>query len=762
MTGEGAQSLRECTPWVDIVSPGRLAMVLLVPDIHCAGCISRIERTLAGHPGVLSARVNFSTKRVRVEWAEGEVSSQALIDLLADNGFSATPVMPDQAGSEHEKAEMSALLRALAVAGFAAGNIMLLSVSVWSGAEAATQDLFHYLSAIIAIPAVAYAGQPFFRSAMTALKAHRLNMDVPISVAVLLALALSLFETVAGGGETYFDAGVMLLFFLLIGRTLDRMMRARARSAASGLLALKPDVATIVDEDGSNRIVATHTLRPAMQVRIAVGERIPADGRIIAGSSDVDCALLTGESLPETVRQGSPVHAGTMNMTAPVTMAVEAVGGDTLVSEIAATMEAAEQSKARTVRIADKAARIYAPAVHLAALATFLGWLWLTGGDWHAAALPAIAVLIITCPCALGLAVPAVQVVASGLLFGRGILLKDGGALERLAEVDSAIFDKTGTLTLGRPQMLGEDMVEPAGLAIAAGLASSSNHPLSRAIVRTARRLDVTPAAIGDISETPGCGLAGTLDGKPVRLGSRAWCGMDKVTNPEWDKTAGLELWLSEGTGKTDHFRFFDEPRPKAALTLQALTDRGLSLGILSGDRAQSVRQLATGLAIDNWHAGLSPQDKLHHIEELAASGHKVLVVGDGLNDGPALAAGHVSMAPSSASDLGQTAADLVFLGDALKPVADAHDIARTAARLVRQNFAFAALYNIIAVPLAAGGLVTPLIAAVAMSSSSLIVIGNALRLRAIAGADGQKAADAPEDGRRSTRAAANRQEAPA
>ncbi len=747
-------------PWVTGVSPGTHAMTLLVPEIHCSGCIGTIERTLAAHPAVTLARVNFSTKRVRVEWKDERTSSQDLIDLLASAGFAATPIMADQAGPDHEQAETSALIRALAVAGFGAGNIMLLSVSVWSGAEDATRDLFHWLSALIAIPAVAYAGQPFFRSAAGALKARRLNMDVPISLAVLLALALSLFETLAGGGETYFDASVMLLFFLLVGRTLDRIMRARARSAATGLLALKPDVATIIDHDGANRIVPAHTLRPGMQVRVAVGDRIPADGRIASGTTDIDNALLTGESLPETVGPGSKVHAGTMNLTAPVTITVDAAGAQTLVSEIAATMEAAEQSKARTVRIADRAARIYAPAVHLAALATFVGWLIVTGGNWHAAALPAIAVLIITCPCALGLAVPAVQIVASGLLFSKGILLKDGGALERLAEIDHTVFDKTGTLTLGRPQMLNTGSADRQSLAVAAGLASASNHPLSRALVRTAGRMGISPAPVSGVSETPGCGLAGMFEGSPVRLGSNTWCGVDPAGHECRDQSAGLRLWLSVGSMPPYEFRFSDELRPGAAITLGALSGRGLSVEILSGDRAENVSQLAAKLKMQTWRAGLSPQGKLHHIERMSAAGHRVLVVGDGLNDGPALAAGHVSMAPASASDLGQTAADMVFLGNALTPVADAHQIAKKANRLVRQNFAFAAIYNLVAVPLAAAGFVTPLIAAIAMSSSSLIVIANALRLRLMVDGEIQTAAVEAVRGRQTASGSKHRCEA--
>jgi Cu2+-exporting ATPase len=332
-------------------------------------------------------------------------------------------------------------------------------------------------------------------------------------------------------------------------------------------------------------------------------------------------------------------------------------------------------------------------------------------------------------------------VVASGLLFARGVLLKDGGALERLAEIDGAVFDKTGTLTLGRPQLMEAGTVDRDSLAIAAGLAAASTHPLSRALVRFANGLDIRPAPVRDVSETPGSGLAGTLDGKPVRLGNRTWCGV-REDAPAEGNDGVPELWLAGAEGPALRMLFSDEVRPDAAATLQALAGRGLSLEILSGDRVEPVRRLAVDLGIGAWHGGLSPKDKLHRIESLADDGRRILVAGDGLNDGPALAAGHVSIAPSSASDLGQTAADLVFLGDSLTPVAEAHDVACRARRLVRQNFAFAALYNVIAVPLAAAGLVTPLIAAVAMSSSSLIVIANALRLR-IGATGGRRAAPA-------------------
>ena len=706
------------------------AMILLVPSMSCAGCMAKVEKNLESQPDVISARVNFSTKRVRVEWKGDAAFSRALIDGLTDAGYEAVPVIADETGQDLDKAELSALVRALAVAGFAAGNIMLLSVSVWSGATDATRDLFHWISALIAIPAVAYAGQPFFRSAVSALSARRLNMDVPISLAVILALALSLHETAIGASHAWFDASVMLLFFLLIGRTLDRMMRARARSAASSLLTLKPDVATLVETDGRTRIVASRDLKPGMVLKVSAGERIAADGRIVSGMTTIDNALLTGESLPEAAGPESHVHAGTMNLGAPFEMIVDAAGEGTLVAEIAGIMEAAEGGKARVMRLADKAARIYAPAVHLAAFVTFLVWLSLTG-DWHSAALPAIAVLIITCPCALGLAVPAVQVVASNLLFRRGILLKDGGALERLAEVDTAVFDKTGTLTSGRPRLLNGHTKDEALLAFAAGLADASNHPLCRSLASAVKTRGVVPATVDDITETPGAGLEGMIDGKPVRLGSRTWCD-NAIDIAEDDRAPTMEVWLTTENRSPVQFRFVDELRPEASQTLTALAERGIPSEILSGDREANVRAIAAELNLSAWRGGLSPAGKLNHIDNLADQGSKVLVVGDGLNDGPALAAGHVSMAPSSASDLGQTAADLVFLGRSLAPVADAHDIAVKARRIIWQNFAFAAAYNCLAVPIAAAGLATPLVAAIAMSSSSLIVIANALRLRLI------------------------------
>ena len=387
---------------------------------------------------------------------------------------------------------------------------MLLSVSVWSGAPDATRALFHWISALIAVPAVSYAGRPFFRSGWAALRSGTLNMDVPISLAVLLALAMSFYETLHNGKQVYFDAAAMLLFFLLIGRYLDHLMRARAHSALTQLISISPKTATVVGDDGVRRQLPITDISVGMVVAVQAGERLPVDGVVIEGESDIDTSSMTGESYPQVATTGISVQAGTVNLTGELHVRVTASGSETLLASIISMMEQAERSKARYVRLADSAARIYAPLVHTIAAVTFVVWLWL-GGDWHVALLTAISVLIITCPCALGLAVPVVQTVASGVLFRHGILLKDGAALERLAETDNVIFDKTGTLTLGQPELVSPSAIGVRELAVAAGLASHSSHPLSRAMVALAASRNVAPADLRDVSEHPGAGLKGKV-----------------------------------------------------------------------------------------------------------------------------------------------------------------------------------------------------------------------------------------------------------
>lgn len=706
---------------------GSRTLHLMVEGMHCAACVWLIETLLGRQPGVTRARVNMTTRRLTLRWTPGEAPADAPASLLApvlQVGYRLVPFDPEVLGREGQKADRE-LLRAMAVAGFAAGNVMLFSVSVWAGRDMgwATRDFLHWLSALVAVPAVIYAGRPFFRSALTALRARRTNMDVPISLGVLLATGMSLFQVATSQEHAYFDASVSLLFFLLIGRYLDHRARGRARSAAEHLLALGSGSVTVVEADGSRRMVPPAKVQPGMTVLVAAGERIGIDGTVTDGVSDLDTSLITGETVPQTVKPGERVFAGTMNLSGPLRLIVSAVGERTLLAEIVRMMEVAEQGRARYVALADRVARLYAPVVHLAALLTFLGWLFIAGVAWQQALLTAIAVLIITCPCALALAVPVVQVIASGRLLRGGVLVKTATALERLHACRTIVFDKTGTLTLGKPELLTAHAAwTEADLDLAASLAAASRHPLARAIAARSG----APVAEG-VEEVPGAGLRlGS-----VRLGSRPFCAVTQAEAAAQPEPAmpGPELWLRRPDGGVVRFAFADQLRPDAAETIAALKARGFSVELLSGDREPAVRAVAQAVGIDTWRAGCAPSDKCDRLAALRAEGHTVVMVGDGLNDAPALAAADASISPSSAVDVSQTAADVVFQGSRLAPVVEVFAVAAKADRLVKQNFGLAILYNFITIPLAVAGFVTPLIAAVAMSSSSVVVIANALRL---------------------------------
>ncbi len=705
-----------------IVADGIRQSDLSVPGIHCGGCIARIESALAGLPGVERARVNLSTRRVTIRWrAEG--APPPFFETLRDLGYEAHL---HEASADRKDPAVSELVRALAVAGFAASNIMLLSVSVWSGADPATRDIFHWLSGAIALPTLVYSGRVFFRSAWGALRRGHTNMDVPISIGVLLAFGLSAYETFHHGAHAYFDASVTLLFFLLIGRALDHMMRERARVAVAGLAKLAARGALVRQPDGSNAYLGVEDIAPGMTILLAVGERVPVDAQVIEGRSELDCALVSGESLPRPVAAGAALQAGTLNLGAPLIIRATAAARDSFLAEMLRLMEAAESGRAGYRRIADRAARLYAPVVHSAAALTGLGWLLATG-DLHLSLTIAISVLIITCPCALGLAVPMVQVVAAQRLFARGILLKDGGALERLAGVDALIFDKTGTLTRGEPQLIGPDLIAPAALAMAGAMAMHSRHPYSRAIAAASGGLGAVPVPPDALSEQPGYGLEARLASGTWRLGRPDWALRDAAHTPQ--ESAGASVVLARDGAAEAAFRFEDRLREGAADAVAALRHAGLPLEIVSGDREAAVAHTAAALGDLPYTANATPEGKRARIAAIEAGGRKVLMIGDGLNDAPALVAAHASMAPASAADIGRNAADLVFLHESLAAVPLAIGIARAAGRLVRQNLALAVLYNLIAVPLAMLGYVTPLVAAIAMSGSSVLVVANALRL---------------------------------
>ncbi len=694
----------------------REEVVLSLPGVHCAACISTVERGLKALPGIADARVNLTMKRARIHH-DGSRTVEDLIAALEGLGYEALPLdMVALSSTETDRVGRELLMR-LGVSFFAMMNIMLLSVAVWSGAADATRDLFHMISGAIALPTVVFAGQPFFKSAWASLKAGRLGMDVPISLAIILASSISVYETFNSGRHAYFDAAVMLTFFLLGGRYLDHRTRAVARSAAQELAALEVPRAMVL-RDGVEEMVAVSTLSVGDLVVIRPGGRVPVDGVVTEGASEIDRSLLTGESLPVPTGPGKAVAAGEVNLTGRLTLRVTAAGKDTSLARMADLVAVAEEARNKYTSLADRAARAYSPMVHLLSFAAFGVWMWITGGDLRFAINISAAVLIITCPCALGLAVPAVVTAASGKLFRAGLLIKSGTALERLATVDTVVFDKTGTLTLGRPEALNLPEIAPEARAVAATLAAISSHPLAQALAEAEPgRADVT-----DIREVPGYGIEGRWQDQPVRLGRAAWVGA----------TGGAltATWLRIGAEAPLPFTFTDRLRPGAEDLVRGLMAQGMEVHLVSGDVAPAVKDLAARLAIPHWQAEALPEGKAAFVSGLVAEGRSVLMVGDGLNDTGALAAATVSISPASALDAARVASDIVLMGQDIAPVSDALRISRQSVKRIRENFAISFGYNIVAVPIALVGLASPLLAALAMSISSITVTLNALRLK--------------------------------
>ncbi len=701
---------------------GTRSLNMLVEGMHCPSCVAIIEGGLKKQPEITHARLNLSTKRLKVSWKGAAELGDKWMQSVNDMGYRAIPFDPDTSETFEAKHEKF-LLRCLAVSGFASGNLMLFSIPIWTadGVEMgqATRDMFHWIQALIAMPAIAYCGLPFYQSAWNALKNRHTNMDVPISVAVILATIMSLFETINHGRYAYFDSAVMLVFFLLIGRYLEARAKGKASSAAHDLLKMMTGFATQLHHDGTQETIPLSGIKEGMILLVAAGEKIGADGEVIEGVSEMDTSLITGETMPQKIAIGAKLFAGTINISAPIRMRVTKPSERSLLSEIIKLMENAEQSQARYVTVADKISSWYTPVVHILAAGTFIGWFFFGGAAWQVALLYAATVLIITCPCALGLVVPVVQVLASGLLMRQGILMKSGSALERLAAITHIAFDKTGTLTLGKPELLGN--YPETHLQLAASLAVQSKHPLSQAISRAYKGALLSITA----QEVASCGLEAEYQDKRVRLGRRDWCG---VTTESHDDL--LELWLSVEGQTAVRFTFADTLRADAKQIVQQLQKAGLHTLLLSGDREEVVQMIAKELSIEKAEARLSPIDKCTRLDVLKAEGANILMVGDGLNDAPSLASASVSMSPASAMDITQNVADIVFQGDALKPVLTAWNVAKFSQVLVKENFLLATLYNIVAIPLAVAGYVTPLVAAIAMSSSSLIVILNAMRLR--------------------------------
>lgn len=695
---------------------------LLVQGAHCANCISKIENGLLKFDDVREARFNLSTGKLAVRGMQ--LRPGAIASRVEALGFKASVFKASEAVSSDAQGERF-LLQCLAIAAFGVAFVVPLTDStqaVWFGVGdmgPATRSVINWLTALIACPTTLVASKPFFRSALRSLSVGRANMDVPISLAIILSLGLSLFQSALHGNQTYYDAAIMLAFLLLIGRYLDLRVRRRASEAAQRLVAMQAVMVRRLRADNSVETVVAAEVRPDDRLILAAGERSPVDGVVLSPDALIDTSLITGESRPFRAVAGASLRAGAIVVDRPVTLRASAAVQDSLLADIARLVEAGQQVRSRYVRLADRAASLYVPTVHIVAISVFLGWLFLLQASFESSITSAIAVLIVTCPCALGLAAPAVQIVATGALFRRGIIVKSGDSLERLAEVDVAIFDKTGTLTSNQLELSNRDRISELDLQAAASLARASRHPLAQAIVCAAEPGVVLP----DVREIEGFGLEARSKGEVWRLGRADWVGAD---------TTGVQsapLWLRRGRQTPISFEFDAPMRPDARDTVDGLRTRDIEARILSGDRTDAVAAIARALSIADWKGAIGPRDKATELGSLRAAGHHVLMIGDGINDAAALSLAHVSMSPASASDAAQSAADIVFNGESLSPVVISIDVARQSRRRVLQNFAVALIYNMVAVPLAAAGLVTPLVASIAMASSSLIVTLNALRI---------------------------------
>ncbi len=694
---------------------GTRALDLMVRGASCAGCLSKIETALMRLPGVQVARLNLSTGRMRVEW-EGSLAARRIVEAIVKLGYAAAAVDPGQSDSASSRPEKK-LLIALTVAGIATAGVMLMSEALWFGTDmpAQTRTQLHWLSAMISIPATLFSGRVFFGSALAAVRRWRLNMDVPISLAVLLALALSLHATVTNGAHTYFDASVMLLLFLLTGRYFDARLRRQAYAAANALAAMQTTSATRLGAGGVAEAVRASEIRPGDRLMIAAGERLPVNAQVINGESEADLRLVTGEVEPARTFAGQTLYAGAINLVAPLEVLALAPANQSLMADIARLLEAGEQKKSSYRRIADKAVAAYVPQVHAMAALGFVGWL-IAGASLPQAAFIAVTVLIITCPCAIALAAPLVQIVAAGRLFREGAYLSSGDALERIATVTHVVLDKTGTLTLGDPILIQTGFA-PEQLASAAQLARASRHPFSRAIAHAA---GAGPIAAG-VEEHGGSGVTGLVNGRAAMLGRAEFVGANGAD--------GSQLWFAIEGADLVMFQFEDRLRPDASNAVDKLRAMGLSVELLSGDSSERVERAACAAGITEWRASATPQFKAQRLQDLERSGAKVLMVGDGLNDAAALAMAHASLAPGGAVDVSRFASDCVFSGESLESVPRIIVIAQKARHRIRENFAFATVYNLIAIPIALLGWATPVVAAIAMSTSSAVVTLNALRL---------------------------------
>ncbi|MCF8014371.1 MAG: heavy metal translocating P-type ATPase [Chromatiaceae bacterium] len=748
---------------------------LHVEGIHCAACVWLIETGLSKMPGVEEARVNLTGRRLRLKWDNSRQRLSSLIGRLGEIGYAAVPFDPETAEGALKRGNRALLFR-MAFAAFAAMNLMWVSIALYAGAdEGEFRGLFHWIGFAIATPTLIYSGWPFYRGAWLGLRQGALTMDLPVAIGASITYLYSLYVTVGGQGHVYWDTVVNFLFVILVGRFLEAMSKRQAMASTQRLLDLQPKIATVL-RDGEEVVVPIRAVAMGDLLLVRPGETIPADGIVSQGRSEVDEAMLTGESEPVKRAIGDSVTAGTLNGAGVLEVRVTGLLRDTALGRIIRLVEDAQSSKAPIQSLADRIVPWFVALTIGLALITFGLW---SGRDLETALMAATSVLIITCPCAFGLATPMAIAVASGLGARYGILIKQGAVLETLSDIDHFVFDKTGTLTEGRPeviqvQTLAADLGEPteleAGwqrwpadvafshaqpelLRLVAALERVSEHPLAHAVVRLAKGagIGLGSAEVRDVHVEPGAGISGRVDGHRLVIGTREWLrenGIDcqgpaagenpsalpESPLPVGEPAAPLGTTLHCAIDGVERLRLLaaDRLRADAAEVVQRLQADGIRVTLLTGDREAVARRIAAQLGTIEVIADVRPEDKDRVIADLQRRGERVAMVGDGINDAPALVRADVGIAVGSGTDVSIASADIVLMSAELMRVRDAAALSRRTLRTIRQNIGLSITYNLIMVPLAMAALITPLVAAISMPLSSLAVIGNSARLRSL------------------------------
>ncbi|MDR2880906.1 MAG: cadmium-translocating P-type ATPase [Azoarcus sp.] len=708
---------------------------LVLEGITCAACIWLNERHLKQLPGVREVSVNYASHRARISWDESQIKLSAILAEIRKIGYQAHPFNAQQQ-EERRQTRRKIDIRRIAVAGISAGQVMMLAVALYAGAvqgmEFATKQLLSWFSLLLTAPAIFYSALPFYHSAWRALKQRQVNMDTPITLGLLAGFFGSVWVTVQGQGVVYYDTITMLVFFLLGARFLERTAREKSVEAAENLLRLVPAMATRINADRQHELIPVHDLAIGDILLAKPGETIAADGVVAEGASSADESLLTGESRPLPKAPGDRVYAGSINYESPLLISVTGVGEQTVLAGIARLLDRAQAQKPRLAQAADRLASWFT-YVLLALVIAIGGYWWLHSPD--KAFEIVLAVLVISCPCALSLAAPAAFAAAGSHLVKRGVLLTRGHALETLARATHFVFDKTGTLTLGKPVLQRAIAMSnvPADecLLLAASLEQASEHPLAQSFLQAVENHVLL--GVGNSENIPGKGVAGTINGTRYRLGNAvinpALAGQCRLADSE-NIPGATVVWLSDDARVLAAFVLADMLRPNAVEMITALHKRGARVSILSGDAAAAVAYHAKVLGVDDWQADLAPEQKLQALEKIQADGTVVAMIGDGINDAPVLAGASVSIAMGSGTQMARASGDIVLLTENLPEINHAAATARFCMNVIKQNFGWALTYNLLAIPFAATGHISPWLAALGMSVSSLVVVLNALRLR--------------------------------